>query len=81
MTYWEVATADQGQAQAAWSYVGAVQGALANIWDGGGMKRVLEGTQRIIERLAGTETENDGPDDLTALRKVLAKCPQAPQVR
>jgi hypothetical protein len=81
LTYWELATADQGQAQAAWSYVGAMQGALANIWDAGGMKRVLDGTQRIIERLAGTETENDGPDDLTALRKVLAKCPAAPAVR
>jgi hypothetical protein len=81
LTYWELATADQGQAQAAWSYVAAVQGALANIWDGGGMKRVLERTNKIIERLAGAENESDGPDDLTALRKVLATCPPAPQAR
>jgi hypothetical protein len=81
LTYWELASADQGQAQASWSYVAAIQGAMANIWDAGGMKRVLQGTQGIIEKLSGAKTENDGPDDLTALRKVLDQCPRAPQAR
>ena len=71
-----------GQAQAAWTYVAAMQGAVANIWDGKGMQKVMQATQNVIERLSGVHAaRNDGPDDLTAIRKVLEQCPRVPQAR
>jgi hypothetical protein len=54
--------------------VAALQGAIANAWDGRGMQGVLQRTQRIIEELNGTHRADDAPGDLSIIRGVLESC-------
>lgn len=79
MTYWELAVADQGRAQASWSYVLALQSAVGCTWSADGMKKVLQSTKEILDSFApgGGSAPDDGPDlqQLAALGKVLEKCP------
>jgi hypothetical protein len=58
--------------------VAAIQGAIANAWDGRGMQGVLQRTQQIIEELNGPRAADDGAQadriGLSIIRGVLEQC-------
>ena len=52
------------------------------MWGGKGLEKVMQASQSMIEKLSGSQdANNDGPGDLSAIRKVLEQCPRVLQAR